>query len=300
MRIPLDKFVSWLMNKNLKPRTVQNYTYYFNKFTYDSFDQESISRFLSFSENRNSVARSFLLNFQKFLLINHEEFGIGADMKVKIAMVELPKLTGKAKTRIIHPISHDQVEKLENVLESESDKLKLLMSYYCGLRLGELLKIKILSFNWDQWKKDQTKMGECRVLGKGDKEGIALVPSEIMKRIALFVRSQNFEGVGSCIFVSPGKKYNFQSMAKDWQNKLSAAGTVIGLVQRTPEGKIIKETAMHPHRLRHSYATHLLNVVHLDIREVQELLRHSDISSTQIYTHVDKQQLKDKLQDFHS
>jgi len=299
MKIPLDKFVSWLMNKNLKPRTVQNYTYYFNKFTFDSFDQETVSRFLSLPENRNTVARSFLLNFQKFLLVNFEEFQINPEVKIKIATVELPKLTGKAKTRIIHPVTQEQIEQLEGVLESESDKLKLLLSYYCGLRLGELLKIKILSFNWDVWKKDTSKMGECRVLGKGDKEGIALVPSMIMKRIAVFVRSQNYEGVGSCIFVSPGKRYNFQSMAKDWQNKLSEAGTKIGIVQRTPEGKIIKETAMHPHRLRHSYATHLLNVVHLDIREVQELLRHSDISSTQIYTHVDKQQLKDKLIDFH-
>lgn len=300
MKIPLDKFESWLVNKNLKPRTVQNYIYYFNKFVYSSFDQESVSRFLSLKENRNTIARSFLLNFQKFLLVNHVEFGIDLQMKAKISTIELPKLTGKAKKRIIIPIAHDQIPRLEAALETESDKIKLLISYYCGLRLGELLKIRILSFNWDEWKKDTSKMGECRVLGKGDKEGIALVPAEIMKRIATFIRSQPFEGVGDFIFVSPGKQYNFLSMSKDWQNKLSRAGEVIGLVSKDSEGRIIKETSVHPHRLRHSYATYLLNDVHLDIREVQELLRHSDISSTQIYTHIDKKNLKDKLKDFHN
>ena len=300
MQIPLDKFESWLINKNLKPRTVQNYIYYFNKFTYGVYDQESVAKFLSLRENRNTIARSFLLNFQKFLLVNHDEFMINPELRLKISAVELPKLTGRAKKRIINPIAHAKIPLLENSLFSESDKLKLLLSYYCGLRLGELMKIRIISFNWDQWKNNISKMGECRVFGKGDKEGIALVPSEIMKRIAQFVRSQEFEGVNAFIFVHPGLKYNFNSMARDWQTKLAEAGIKVGITQKDSNGKIIKETALHPHRLRHSYATHLLNEVGLDIREVQELLRHSDIASTQIYTHIDKQQLKDKLKDFHS
>ena len=300
MQIPLDKFESWLISKNLKPRTIQNYIYYFNKFTYGSYDQETVSRFLSLPENRNMVARSFLVNYQKFLMVNYQEFNIGPDLRAKIASVELPKLTGKRKVRVIIPIAHEQIAILEQALESETDKIKLILSYYCGLRLGELLKIRILSFNWDQWKQDVNKMGECRVLGKGDKEGIAIVPSNIMKRIAAFIRSIDFEGVGSFIFVKPGEKYNFNNLARNWQNKLEEAGIKVGLVQRTPEGKIIRETAVHPHRLRHSYATYLLNHVGLDIREVQELLRHSDISSTQIYTHIDKEQLKDKLKNFNS
>lgn len=300
MQVPQDKFIAWLQNKNLKPRTVQNYVYYFNKFSFLNFDQESISRFLSLPENRNTIARSFLLNFQKFLSINYVELGITPDLRAKIISVELPKLTGKRKNRIVNPIMHENISLLEQCLNTESDKLKLLLSYYCGLRLGELLKIKILSFNWESWKSDTSKMGECRVLGKGDKEGIALIPADLMKRIAIFINRGSFEGVDSFIFVAPGKTYNFQNMAREWQDHLSAAGLKCGLVQKTPEGKIIKETAVHPHRLRHSYATHLLNVKGLDIREVQELLRHSDIGSTQIYTHIDKQQLKDKLDDFHT
>ena len=58
MRIALDKFETWLRNKNLKERTVENYIYYFNKFTYESYDQETVSRFLSDKSNRNRDRKS--------------------------------------------------------------------------------------------------------------------------------------------------------------------------------------------------------------------------------------------------
>ena len=67
MKIPIDKFEDWLRNKNLKERTIENYVYYFNKFTAESFTQETISRFLADKTNRNSIARGFLVNFKKFL-----------------------------------------------------------------------------------------------------------------------------------------------------------------------------------------------------------------------------------------
>ena len=99
MNIPLDKFEEWLSNKNLKERTIENYVYYFNKFTFDVFNQETISRFLSDKTNRNSIARSFLVNFQKFLKVNYKEFGINMDSWKDIVDVELPKLTWKVKQR---------------------------------------------------------------------------------------------------------------------------------------------------------------------------------------------------------
>jgi len=298
MNIPLDKFENWLVNKNLKPRTVENYLYYFNKFTYQVFDQESISRFLSVKSNRNDVARGFLVNYKKFLLVNYVEMGISLELKSNIASVELPILSGRKKQRVIRPISHDHILLLEKHLNTEKEKIQLLLSYFCGLRVGELLKISIVSFNWEEWKKDTSKIGECIVFGKGDKEGIALVPSNIMKRVATFIHSQNFDSVDSYLFRDPGKEYNFNNLVRQWQIRLSEAGVKAGICKINPDGAIIKSTSVHPHRLRHSYASHLLNVVGLNIREVQELLRHSSIQSTQIYTHLSKSQLKDKLSNF--
>ncbi|MFX1590259.1 MAG: tyrosine-type recombinase/integrase [Promethearchaeota archaeon] len=252
---------------------------------------------MSEKSNRNSIARSFLINLQKFLMVNYQELGLTHDQRMDISEVELPKLTGRVKKRLIQPIPHDQIFLLEQHLDTEQLKLQLLLSYCCGLRLGELLKITPLSFNWDEWKKDPSQMGECRVYGKGDKEGLALVPSELMKRIARYIRSKEWKSVQDKIFIRSGLSgnINVKNRSRSWQMKLREAGIKSGITKLDVEGKPIKETVVHPHRLRHSYATHLLNDKNLDLREVQEVLRHSSIQSTQIYTHINKEHLKKRL-----
>ena len=295
MIVPLDKFEKWLENKNLKARTIENYIYYFNKFTFESFDQETTSRFLSVKANRNSIARSFLVNFQKFLKINYKELGFSQESRMNIAEVELPKLTGRVKQRLIKPIPHEQILLLEKSLETEQLKLQLLLSYYCALRLGELLKISILSFNWEQWKKDTSKMGECRVYGKGDKEGIALVPAILMKRIAIYIKSKEFNSLNSKIFIRDDGNINLKNKSRTWQMKLKKAGIIAGITKLDRDKKPIEGTIVHPHRLRHSYASYLLNEKGLNLKEVQEVLRHASLQSTQIYTHINKEKLKEKL-----
>ena len=296
MKIPIDKFEEWLLNKNLKPRTVENYIYYFNKFTYDAFNQETISKFLSLKANRNSIARSFLINLKKFLSVNYKELGISLENKIVILDVELPKLSGRTKERLVNPIPHEQIALLERYLRDEKEKLQLLLSYYCGLRLGELLKITLISFNWEEWKKDISKMGECRVYGKGDKQGIALVPAALMVRISKYIRGKNFNSLNSPLFLNRAfADTNFKNASRSWEMKLRKAGIESGITKLDSEGKVIKETAVHPHRLRHSWASYLLNEKKLNLKEVQEILRHSDINSTQIYTHINKEDLKEKL-----
>lgn len=295
MRVPLDKFEEWLVNKNLKDRTVENYVYYFNKFTFEVFNQETVSRFLSDKTNRNSIARSFLKNFQKYLMVNYKELGISQESRVKIAEVELPKLTGRVKQRIVKPIPHEHIGLLEHALPNEQLKLQLLLSYYCALRLGELLKITILSFNWEVWKKDTSKMGECRVYGKGDKEGIALVPAALMRRVAIYIKSRKFTSLDSKLFVRGGAEINLKNKSRTWQMKLREAGIKAGITKFDENGKAIEDTVVHPHRLRHSYASYLLNVLKMNLKQVQEILRHTSIQSTQIYTHIDKEELKEDL-----
>jgi integrase len=295
MKIPLDKFENWLRNKNLKDRSIKNYVYYLNKFIiHERFNQESISRFLSLPQNRNTVARGFLVNFRKFLMVNAKELSINEDYYREIAGTELPQLTGRAKERLINPIPHDQIPLLENALDSEKLKLMLLISYYGGLRLGELLKIRILSFNWELWRKDTSKMGELSVLGKGDKEGLALLPSDLMGRAGRYIKENKFSSLDSKLFAA---KYRdkLENIGREWQRKLLEAGIKAGITKLNDEGKPIKETVVHPHRLRHSWGSHLINDKHLDIREVQEVLRHSSIQSTQIYTQIDKEKLKERL-----
>lgn len=296
MKIPIDKFENWLSNKNLKERTIENYIYYFNKFNFEFFNQETVSRFLMDKTNRNSIARSFLVNFQRFLLVNYKELGLSDENRLKIAEIELPKLTGRKSQKIIKPIPHEYIQLLEKALETEKERLMLLLSYYCALRLGELIKIKVISFNWDKWKASPEKMGECIVYGKGDKEGIALIPADLMKRIARFIRNSSFDSLNSYLFIrSRQDKINFKNRSRTWQRKIREAGIRSGITKFDEKGKVIEDTRVHPHRLRHSYASYLHNVKGLSLKEIQEVLRHADIQSTQIYTHIDKEHLKPKL-----
>lgn len=296
MQIPLDKFESWLINKNLKDRTIEEYLYYYNKFQDGLFNQETVSRFMAQKGNRNIVARSFLLNLQKFISVNYKELGLTIDQRLEASEVELPKITGRKKQRQISVLSHENILTLEKHLETEKLKLQLLCSYYGALRVGELLKIKVISFNWEKWKKDTSRMGECRVLGKGDKEGVALFPSVLMVRIGRYIKSQKKLSLNSTIFIGAYENYkSVRSGATIWQKKLREAGIAVGITKLDGNKKVIEETSVHPHLLRHSYATYLINVKKMDIRKVQIVLRHSSINSTEIYTHIDREELEKEL-----
>lgn len=296
MLIPLDKFESWLRNKNLKERTIEEYLYYFNKFSDNAFNQETVSRFLAKKSNRNIVARSFLINLKKYILVNYKELGFTIDQRLEVSEIELPKITGRTKVREIIPLNLEEVKLLEKHLETEKLKLMLLCSYYGALRVGELLKIKVISFNWENWKKDIKKMGECRVLGKGDKEGLAFFPNWLMVRIAKYIKSKKDLDINSTIFIKNYKNHrSIKSGATIWQKKLREAGIRARLIRFDGKGEMIPETAIHPHRLRHSYASYLINMKKMDIRKVQVILRHSSLSSTQIYTHIDREKLKEEL-----
>lgn len=296
--IPLDKFENWLKAKNLKERTIREYIYYFNKFTYEMFNQESVARFLSDKGHRNAVSRGFLINFKKFLMINYKDLGLSEYYRTEIINTELPKLTGRNRKVVKRPIPHDKIKLLEEALDSEKNKLRLLLTYYCGLRLGELFKINILSFNWDKWKQDTSQMGEVIVHGKGDQEGIALVPAFLMKRITKYIKDNEFDSLSAKIF-GTGRLDDIpiKNAGRSWQKIIKKAGIDSGITKLDSEGKVIPDTSVHPHKLRHSYAHHLLWDLRIDIRKVQELLRHRSIQSTQIYTHVDKEKLKDEIKD---
>ena len=116
-----------------------------------------------------------------------------------------------------------------------------------------------------------------------------------MVRIARYIRSNNFDSVNSKIFA---KDTGVKNSGRSWQIKLGAAGIKSGLTKLDSEKHPIADTIIHPHRLRHSYASYLMNIKGMDIRKVQEILRHSSITSTQIYTHIDKEGLKEELEKF--
>jgi len=161
------------------------------------------------------------------------------------------------------------------------DKAMLETFYACGLRISELINLHIA----DLFFKEEV----IRVFGKGSKERIVPVGSSavkwinkyLMKSRILIERKDKSENI---LFI------NFRG------NKLSRMGVWKIVKRYTLEADIKKE--MHPHTFRHSFATHMLEGG-ADLRAVQEMLGHSDISTTQIYTHINRDYIKQIHKDFH-
>lgn len=299
MKVDLKQFETWLQNKSLQDRTIEEYIYYLIKFLpLGVYNQESVGKFLSEKSNRNNVARAFLKNFQKFLSVNYKELLIGPEERMDIAEVEIPNITGRKKERLVKPLSEEQILEIEKYLPDEKERLMLLLSYYGGLRVGELLKIQVTSFNWEEWKKDPEQVGECRVFGKGNKEGIAFFPGWLMRRVAKFIRTKMFTSLSSYIFLRNRDNIdglNISNRTTSWASKLKLAAIKAGITQLDSNGNVIEGTGVHPHRLRHSWGSHLHSVKKMDIRNIQIILRHTSIRNTERYVHVEKGQIKELL-----
>ncbi len=164
--------------------------------------------------------------------------------------------------------------------QSVRDRAMLELFYASGIRVSELVGLKVDSVNME--------IGFLRCIGKGSKERIIPVGKRAREALGKYVegsRKKILKGrTEEALFVSRlGKKMSRQSVWKIIKFYAHKAG--------------VKKT-IKPHTLRHTFATHLLEHG-ADLRSVQEMLGHSDISTTQIYTHVDKERLRTIHKKFH-
>jgi len=180
----------------------------------------------------------------------------------------------KSKQTLPKTLDADQVSKLLEVQGSKwhtiRDRAILELFYSSGLRLSELVRANLKDISWD----DAT----IKVLGKGSKERLLPIGAKAQKALKFWLaaRSGKRPPVDDALFISErGSRIsarNVQSRIQYWTRSQHVAGNV------------------HPHMLRHSFASHLLESSG-DLRAIQELLGHADISTTQIYTHLDFQHL---------
>jgi integrase/recombinase XerD len=288
-KLDLKHFEGYLTLKHLQARTIKEYLYYGLKFqSIGAFNNETISRFLLEKSNMNNVARSFILILKKYLIHSREELQLTEEEFRNIVQTEVPSITGRTKVKLNIPLTKSEMETIESLLDTEELKLMFLTCYHGGLRLQELMKIKISSFNWESLKESPGEMGEVRVFGKGGKEGIALLPNWLIKRIAIYIKSK--------LFKNGTESYLFNMTGRNFEKKLREVGIKSGITKKDENGQYIENTIVHPHRLRHQLGYDLIKSG-VDIRFIKDILRHSNINSTQIYTQLSKQDLKDKIQE---
>lgn len=181
------------------------------------------------------------------------------------------------------------LEEVETLLDAPNandhygirDKAMLELLYATGIRVSELIGLQIGDVH--------TTMGFVRCIGKGNKERIIPIGKTALAALEHYLEK------GRPVFIS--KKNNDDALFLNHHGKqLTRQGFWKILKRLACEAGIEKE--LTPHTLRHSFATHLLENG-ADIRAVQEMLGHADISTTQIYTHVTKTRLKDVYSQFH-
>ena len=237
-------------------------------------DEAALMRFvaeLSMTLRAASQARyiSTLRRFYRHLLARGQ---IMADPTLKIAMPAKP-------SRLPKVLSEKQVEALLGVPQTDTllglrDRAMLETLYATGLRVSELVGLKLHEVNFD--------MGVVRVFGKGSKERLVPLGEEAidwMRDYLAEARPALLNGQQSDdLFVT--KRGSAMTRQAFWQ-----------LIKRHAVLAGIDPARLSPHVLRHAFATHLLNHG-ADLRVVQLLLGHSDISTTQIYTHIARERLK--------
>jgi integrase/recombinase XerD len=174
----------------------------------------------------------------------------------------------KKERKIPDVLSKDEVRKLFEAAETQKSKLMMSMLYACGMRVSELITLKVQDLKFDE------KVGQIKQ-GKGRKDRIFNIPSFLNKELKDLVEEQ--------------KKNNHEYLFSGQDGKMSSRNVQKIVSNAAHKAGINKN--VHCHTLRHSFATHLLENG-TDIRMIQELLGHADLSTTQIYTHVSSEELK--------
>jgi len=259
----LKIFARWLVGQNASLLSIN-----------ESILQDYLSLRFSQKFSERSTAR-LLSTLRRFYAYAVEANSIQFDPTAKIASPKLSKPLPKT-------LSESDVEQLLNAPDVSTDIgirdiAMIELMYASGLRVSELISIEFSQISLQQ--------GVVRVLGKGSKERLVPFGEVALTAIEQYIKAARNTYVGnrSCdyLFVSArGKKMTRQTF---WHRlKFYARQTSI-------------KTDLSPHTLRHAFATHLLTHG-ADLRTLQLLLGHSDLSTTQIYTHI----AKERLQHIHS
>jgi integrase/recombinase XerD len=197
-------------------------------------------------------------------------------------LMELPKLGRK----IPEVLSIDEMDKVIHHIdlskpEGQRNKAILETLYGCGLRVSELVDLRISNLFFDD--------GFIRIIGKGNKERLVPIGELTIKYIEIYRQHQRIhlniqKGNEDFVFLNRnGRKLSRQMVFLMIKDLASKAG--------------IKKN-ISPHTFRHSFATHLIDGG-ADLRAIQEMLGHASITTTEIYTHLDRQYLRDAIIQFH-
>ena len=289
----LSKFITYLIaEKNASPYTVKNYRHEIGQFldflkeqgidSWDGVDRYVLRRYLAWLQAEGYVKASItrriseLRSFCRYLV---REGILDTNPIRAISSPRIPK-------RLPDYLDPHQVEAMlaapdATVPQGQRDRAIMEVLYASGLRVSELVSLNLSNVD--------LRHGEIRVWGKGAKERLALLGEPACRALTRYIedgRSKLIKEnrVTNALFLNRlGTRLSTRSVS----NILDKYAKLAGLERRVT-----------PHIMRHTFATHLLDGG-ADLRTVQELLGHADLSSTQIYTHVSQARAKEVYRKAH-
>ena len=291
----LEDYLNYLeIEKNRSPKTRVNYEHYLKSFikfsglkTENDITADRVRDFRLFLARsktpRNEVIKKNTQAYYIIALRNFLKYLIKRDFEVLAPdKIELPKIP----QRQIEIIDYSNLERLlaaplGNGLRQLRDKAILETFFSTGLRLSELCQLnRHLNF----------ERGEITVRGKGNKLRVVLLSSDAKKAIKNYLDTRT--DAEESLFISLTKAKNPKVIGR------IIPRTVQRLIDYYSRKAGIEEKVT-PHMLRHCYATDLL-INGADLRSVQELLGHANVSTTQMYTHLTNKELREIHQAFHA
>lgn len=232
---------------------------------------------LELSVGTQARVLSGIKSFYRYLLLEE------VIRKDPTELLEAPKL----KRSLPHVLSLDEIEQIFAVIdhskpEGQRNRAILETMYSCGLRVSEAVGLLISNLYLD--------VGFIKVIGKGNKERLVPIGDTAIKHITLYRNHIR----------------NHLPVIKKGQEDILFLNRRGGKLSRVMVFMILKDLAqkagltqsVHPHTLRHSFATHLVEGG-ADLRAVQEMMGHKSITTTEIYTHLDRGYLRQTLEKFH-
>lgn len=262
----LDQFIEikklYISPLKITSKHLQSFLEYINELGMSSYSQARIL--------------SGLKAFYKFLIF--EEL-ISAD---PTALIEGPKIGRK----LPDTLDYGEIEKLLAAIdlstpEGGRNRAMLEMLYSSGLRVSELIDLRLANVHSD--------IGFLRVIGKGNKERLVPIGREALKYLKIYIDE---------IRVHTPKIETFSSYVFLNRSGRKLTRVMVFLIIKALAAKIGLKKNISPHTFRHSFATHLIEGG-ADLRAVQEMLGHESITTTEIYTHLDRDYLRQVVQQFH-
>ncbi|HEV8539480.1 MAG TPA: site-specific tyrosine recombinase XerD [Bacteroidota bacterium] len=280
------------LEKNASPNTIvsykldiQRYLDFLEGFAIhvpEKIGERRVSEFLATLFDRGLTPRTIARNLSSIKMFHRFLVGEGITTNDPTQNIDTPKLS-KTLPEVLSQDEMETILRQPNTVEKLGirDKAILETMYATGMRVSELIMLTQSGVRRDE--------GIVMVFGKGSKERFVPIGSSALEWIQKYCR----EVRPGLSVLGKGKDVMFLNARGKPMSRM-AIWNIVRVYTR--KSGIRKE--VHPHTIRHSFATHLLEGG-ADLRSVQEMLGHVDISTTQIYTHIDREYLKEVHRTFH-